>query len=311
MKDSFVRLTLKSLNKILSRVNIKSLDEQLYTLYYKFVFRCLKKDFQKNDKKYLRSIQKANNKKEKIPFIFWVMWWQGVENAPKLVKNNIIRLQNIVGKENVIIVTKENYKKFTRISNNIEEKLRLKKISFTHWSDIVRFNLLRDNGGYWIDSTLILSNPFFTQFIQKNRFEDFISICMQQKEYHYISLGKWQSWFLGGKKHSELFEYMCLFYDTYFESHNIVIDYFLTDDVIAHFFHKNKQAFNNYQNRCKGNWEPYLFAFNFGSKKLKNILYKFDNNLWVSCQKTTYKFNQELLKDSGNLITYLLKNINL
>lgn len=61
---------------------------------------------------------------------------------------------------------------------------------------------------------------------------------MKQKNYHYISLGRWQSWFLGGKKHSNLFEYMCLFYDVYFESHDIVIDYFLTDDAIAYFFTK-------------------------------------------------------------------------
>ena len=310
MKDKIIKLTIKSLNKILSRLNIEILDEQLYVLYYKFIFKCLEKDFQKSDRNYLRSIQKEDNKREKIPFIFWVMWWQGVEKAPKLVKNNIARLQNIVGKENVVIITKENYKEFTRIPDNIEEKLRLNKISFTHWSDIVRFNLLRDNGGYWVDSTLILSNLFFTQFIQKNKLEDFVSICMQQKEYHYISLGKWQSWFLGGKKHSPLFEYMCLFYETYFESHDIVIDYFLTDDAIAHFFSRDKQAFNNYLNSCKGNWYSYLFAVNLDSEDYKNIMHKFDSNLWFGCQKTTYKFNQKLLKDSDNLITYLLKNID-
>ncbi len=286
MKDKFIRLAIKSLNKILSKVSIKPLDEQLYSLYHKFIFSCLNKDFQKSDKKIFEiDYKRKKMKRKKIPFIFWIMWWQGIESAPKLVKNNIIRLQNMVGKENVVVITKKNYKKFTQISGNIEEKLKSNKISFTHWSDIVRFNLLRDNGGYWIDSTLILSNLFFRQFIQKNRLEDFISICMQQREYHYVSLGKWQSWFLGGKSNSNLFEYMCLFYDTYFESHDIVIDYFLTDDAMAHFFYKNKQIFNNYQNRCKGNWHPYLFAFKLGSKDYGEILHKFDSNLWFSCQK--------------------------
>lgn len=167
MKDNFVRLILKSLNKILSKITISPVDEQLYIWYYKFIFRCLENDFQKSNDKYLKSIQKMDNTKEEIPFVFWIMWWQGVEKAPKLVKNNISRLQNIVGKENVIIITKENYKRFTQISDNIEKKLKSNKISFTHWSDVVRFNLLRDNGGYWIDSTLILSNLFLTHFIQK------------------------------------------------------------------------------------------------------------------------------------------------
>ena len=38
----------------------------------------------------------------------WVLWWQGEENAPRLVINNLNRLRSIFGTDNVILITKNN-----------------------------------------------------------------------------------------------------------------------------------------------------------------------------------------------------------
>lgn len=70
MKDNFVRLILKSLNKILSKITISPVDEQLYIWYYKFIFRCLENDFQKSNDKYLKSIQKWIIQKKKFHLYF-------------------------------------------------------------------------------------------------------------------------------------------------------------------------------------------------------------------------------------------------
>ena len=45
-------------------------------------------------------------REEKVEQKIWVMWWQGEENAPRLVINNLNRLRSIFGTDNVILITK-------------------------------------------------------------------------------------------------------------------------------------------------------------------------------------------------------------
>lgn len=90
----------------------------------------------------------------------WVFWWQGVVSAPPLVKACISSIERNAGLHKVNIVTKDNYADFVNIDERILDKVDAGLISFTHFSDILRFALLSQRGGIWMDATMYMTAPF-------------------------------------------------------------------------------------------------------------------------------------------------------
>lgn len=89
---------------------------------------------------------------EKNVFIFW---WDGFEKAPEIVKRCFSSVCKYHPDFNVIGIDKNNYHKFTDIDARIIKDFKKDKISVQTFSDILRFNLLKNNGGIWIDSTIL------------------------------------------------------------------------------------------------------------------------------------------------------------
>lgn len=90
----------------------------------------------------------------------WVFWGQGEENMPALVKACYRQL--IHYNDNVVLVTLENVKKYIELPAIIYDKANTGKISWAHFSDIVRNALLAKHGGLWLDATVWVSGkiPF-------------------------------------------------------------------------------------------------------------------------------------------------------
>ena len=115
-------------------------------------YRKLKRKYRKiliNDNP-VTNDEKIIEKSNKI----WICWFQGIENAPELVKacyNSV--LKNYKDKE-IIVLTEENYKKYVDIPEYILKKWKKGYITFAHFSDILRIELLSKYGGLWLDSTI-------------------------------------------------------------------------------------------------------------------------------------------------------------
>ena len=84
----------------------------------------------------------------------WVLWWQGIDNAPEIVKICINSIKQNSGMRDVIILNKDNYKEYTHIDSTYEDMLNNGEISITQFSDLLRLNLLFEHGGYgWMPLT--------------------------------------------------------------------------------------------------------------------------------------------------------------
>lgn len=92
-------------------------------------------------------IQSADETEGNNSGIIWVFWWQGFNNMPPIVRQCVKSIKNNSGNHSVIIVSKENIYKYTNISQNIFDELFKGNMTITHFSDIVRFNLLSNHGG--------------------------------------------------------------------------------------------------------------------------------------------------------------------
>lgn len=87
----------------------------------------------------------------------WVCWLQGIENAPSLVQKCVKSIRNHAGEYKVVELTENNISQYITIPDYIWEKYRKGILSRTHFSDALRFALLSEKGGIWMDATTLMT----------------------------------------------------------------------------------------------------------------------------------------------------------
>lgn len=234
----------------------------------------------------------------------WVMWWQGTEEAPKLVKENIKYLKKIWGND-LKIITKNNLMNYIEINSSLKDKFKCGVISQQVWSDIIRVNLLEKYGGLWIDSTVILSKRIYALSELFDR--PFFSICSKRNSNINVSNENWATWFIGGNANEPIFVYLKNFYVKYFSHFNFILDYFLTDYAIRYFYESN-ESFRKEIETQKRDWHTLYFYNNLYNPVNKVDLLLFDSELGYCIQKVTYKIDEKRLR-TDSFFNYILDNI--
>lgn len=87
----------------------------------------------------------------------WCCWLQGEEQAPAVVKKCLDSLKRFGRK--IVVLTNDNFTDYTDIPEHVLEKKRQGIINNTHFTDILRADLLSKRGGTWIDATVYVSDP--------------------------------------------------------------------------------------------------------------------------------------------------------
>ena len=184
----------------------------------------LKKLYKENSniiKKYGKNKKNIKNGKN-----VWILWWQGEENAPNLVRNCIYSIKKY--NNNVNVVTNKNYNQYIKIEDLILKKFENNVITIQNFSDIIRMKLLSKYGGFWIDATIFLSDNIFDEIKKKSFFTPKPGYSKSMN----VSDGKWCGFFIGGYD-VNLYSFVSECFSNYWKIHNIIIDYFLIDYFIA------------------------------------------------------------------------------
>ena len=209
--------------KIFAKINKKSLFTKcLFDKKHYLIKKRLTKDFNDIIKKYKTFDISLNSNKN-----VWIFWWQGIESAPSIVKSCINSIKKY--SNNVIILDKNNYDKYIELENFILEKVEKGLISITHLSDIIRMKLLKKYGGYWIDSTIFLTDNIFEK-IENSYF--YTPKLNENDNYISVSKGKWCGFFIGGEN-NYLYSFVDSIFVEYWNKYDILIDYFLIDYCIS------------------------------------------------------------------------------
>ena len=90
----------------------------------------------------------------------FVFWWDGFDNSPNIVKACLKSVQVTHSDDEVILLSKNNYEKYTDIDIALRQGFERGEISVQTFSDILRFNVLKNNGGTWVDATLYFCAPY-------------------------------------------------------------------------------------------------------------------------------------------------------
>ncbi len=196
----------------------------------------VKRDFEflSNEYKYL--IKNEKNISEYSPI--WMMWYQGIDNAPPIVQSCIQSVILNRAKHSVYIIDKYNLEKYIKLPSYIKEKFNNGTFSITHLSDIVRMGLLLKYGGYWIDSTYFVNTPLTK--VNTNFYSLKTNICFS----HPFIKCLWTGNFLAVPPNSFLVTYSYIAFLVYWKKYNSLIDYFLIDYIIL-IAYNNVPEFNN------------------------------------------------------------------
>lgn len=168
----------------------------------------------------------------------WVMWWQGLDNAPVLVKKCTAILKDKSQDYELVFLDKNNYADYVDIPTYITEKFNRGKISVANYSDVIRMALLYKYGGFWIDSTVLVRDGW-----DKNYSElPFFSIknhltCIDGA----VSKFRFATFFMFSKKKNTYFGLIRDFLFDYWKRQESTIDYMLIDYVMLMICHHNKE----------------------------------------------------------------------
>ncbi|WP_294681189.1 capsular polysaccharide synthesis protein [uncultured Gemella sp.] len=176
-----------------------------------------------------------------FPKIIWTMWQQGEDQMPETVKASIKTIKSFAERNGCefYLLTDENLANFINIPIDITEKYKKKELSAAHYSDIVRFYLLYEYGGIWMDATIFVS-PYSTI----DMFEgDFFSLNHPPEQIGKMksAIGdfKWSGFFLAGKRGKSYFKNIRDLYVYFVRKYPIFIDYLIMDYFILSEYNNN------------------------------------------------------------------------
>ena len=160
----------------------------------------------------------------------WICWWQGLDQAPDLVKICIDSIKQKAGNHRVIILAEDNYKQYVDIPEWIEEKKNRGIITRTNYSDLLRLSLLAKHGGMWIDSTFFCTQPVLDDYFQQPLWS------IKRPDYFHASIasGYFAGYSLSCNEENR-FVFMTIrdFFINYWKHNDTMVDYLMVDYMIA------------------------------------------------------------------------------
>lgn len=203
----------------------------------------------------------------------WFCWFQGIENAPDLIKNCYRSLKENLANREIVIITEENYKDYVEFPDYIIEKYKKGIITKTHFSDLLRLQLLIKYGGTWIDATVFCSGSDIPEYMLNSELFLFQNLKPGlDGQATCIS-----SWFITAKSNnSVLILTRDLLFDYWIKKKNL-IDYFLLHDFM-------QLALEAYPD----DWNKIVpFANSVPHILLLRLYEEYDENLWKAIKNMT------------------------
>lgn len=195
---------------------------RLHSYFHKTIIRYLEKNYKEVIDQFVSMDKEVIQKR--IIDQTWVMWWQGEDNMPPLVKKCYDNSKKWCN--NICLITKDNYKDYLELPLDVEKKIDSGHIKMAQLSDIIRVNLLYNYGGLWIDSTIFLNEFDFNKSL-KNPYW-----TVKGKDFSkgkYVPRGRWRGFIQYSQKEYTVQFFMVTMFNEYWRKENRLINFFLID----------------------------------------------------------------------------------
>lgn len=166
----------------------------------------------------------------------WMLWWQGQENMPALVKKCYESvLRNCPEDFSVILLSESLLEEYIRLPDYIMQKYQEGKISIAHLSDLIRLELLCTYGGAWIDATVFCCGKIPRYMLETELFF-FHGSRMD------IPVIKLSNWWIAAQKHDRLLQATRKVLHHYWMAEDSAIDYFFFHIIVSKIIDEDKAS---------------------------------------------------------------------
>lgn len=233
----------------------------------------------------------------------WICWFQGMDNAPELVKccyNSVVR--NMPNWE-IKVITLDNYMEYVRFPGYIIEKFKKGYISYTHFSDLLRLELLANYGGLWLDATILCTSSDIPQsIINSDLF--YYKTLKPGSDGHAILMS---SWLLYAKKNNIIIQITKNILYEYWRGSNQLIDYFLVHyvfTIVCELFDERNISVRSFCNTT-----PHVLQMNL-FEEYDDVFFR-DLCKQTCFHKLTYKFDKGKINHlEGTYYNMLIEKYN-
>jgi len=221
------------------------------------------------------------------PEILWQFWDNPVgKTMPEIVKSSLETSKKLKGDFEHKILNNSTFEHYTDLPGFVLDKFKKGQIDYTHFSDLLRLNLLKNHGGVWLDATGYMTD-FVPQYILDEDFFVFLVGDLTPFPYAYM-----QSCFIRAKKGSFLCRAWHEMSVEYWRKETKKLEYFQVHLMLKALVEKNptaKDLFSKMPHKSEDETHQLVGD---------NLLKTFDINEWERIkkasffQKTTYKVPQ-------------------
>lgn len=151
----------------------------------------------------------------------WFCWFQGIDNAPEVVRICYLNLQKYLIDKEIIVITEESLPNYIELPDCIQEKYLSGVIPYAQYSDIVRLELLIRYGGSWVDSTVLcLGSDYPKEILDCDLF-------VFQKESNNGQFEGLSNWFITSCTNNQILLILRDLLYEYWKRYNCLVDYFI------------------------------------------------------------------------------------
>ena len=161
----------------------------------------------------------------------WVCWFQGMEEAPLVVKRCYESLCENLTDRDIVLITSQNLEEYVTFPQFIMDKWREGKITHTHMTDLLRLELLIKYGGTWIDATVLCTRK--REDIPEYFFDSDLFMFQTLKpgrDGHSTGLS---SWYLSACSNNKVLMATRFLLYEYWKKNDDMVDYYLLHDFLT------------------------------------------------------------------------------
>lgn len=223
----------------------------------------------------------------------WIFWLQGLEKAPPIVQACVNSIKKNLSDKEINLLNIDNYKEYIEFPKYIEEKFNKGKISYAHFADLIRIELLTQYGGIWFDATVLCTGEI-PEYILNSELFVYKNIGLDKSDEETIAASNWliSSW-----------SHNCIIETT----RNLLFEYWRKENKASNYFFFHlffKMATEKYKKDWKNvptfnNVTPHILQFELLDEYNENRFEQIKN------MSTVHKLNRRFENNDNNKFTYL------
>ncbi len=229
----------------------------------------------------------------------WSCWWQGMDEAPDLIKACINSMRRHLPDEvELVIITEKNYHDYVDFPQWLIDKVEDGRVTLTTFSDVIRASLLYKYGGIWLDSTILLTQKVPPKFWDYDVFTI--------REFRYCLP------FMGGKPGQELYRFLMEGFFHYYRNYETTKYYLLVTyilDIAMNRYPDIREKYNKLPEKSPGisninNFDS--LSWHMNEKYTPEAYHKYMEGIYIhKLQRRFDRFGQSIY-DNDNIYHYIL-----